>query len=292
MVVSLSIIFGVVAAVFHSVKNLSIKHVVGRTDAWLVVFASRIVGVGLFLVVILGTGSFLVPGEHLFWLATGVAAVLRIVENYFIARALAVSDISIVSPLLAFIPVASVPPAVLILGEVPTLLAGVGIVLVSLGAYLLNVEQQGVMASVTALWNDQGARYILVAVILFSAVPAIDKVALSYAGPLHYTFFLLTVMSGLLLVVLEGRKQSWRASAQRSWRGLALVGAATGLMLLAIMFGYQTAHVSYIQAFKRVSVVLSILVGWVLFEEDGYLPARLLGGVIMVMGAVLITVGM
>jgi uncharacterized membrane protein len=68
-----------------------------------------------------------------------------------------------------------------------------------------------------------------------------------------------------------------------------LIGFLYALMLACQYYAYTLAQASYVIAVKRTSLLFSILLGGIFFKEIN-IRERLLGGVVMLIGVILITV--
>ena len=72
------------------------------------------------------------------------------------------------------------------------------------------------------------------------------------------------------------------------WKYLVLLGIANAFALIANMAAIQLTLVPYLIAIKRLSVFMTLFVGFVIFKEKGC-RERSVGALLMVLGAVLIS---
>lgn len=79
------------------------------------------------------------------------------------------------------------------------------------------------------------------------------------------------------------------AIGRRSWVFLVLSGLCTGLSWLCYFRALSLGPVSGVAPIDKMSVVLVIVAGWVLFGES-LTPAKVVGGVLITAGAVVIAV--
>jgi drug/metabolite transporter (DMT)-like permease len=245
------------------------------------------------------------PVEPGFWPAWGMNVVVNLGAWYLFFSALRSGDLGITYPLLALTPVFVVPVEWTLLGEAPAPVGLIGIALVVLGVYLLNIQtiRSGAFAPVAALARDPSARKALAVALLWSVGGTLDRVAVLTSSPAFYAFMLSAgLAAGFLPMVLvarqdaagrEGGRQDGRVGT--AVRTLSAAGPAALLVhgfLVAAMLTLQMEALtlqlaSYVLSIKRTGAVLAVLIGYVAFREQG-LGARLLGTLVAVAGAVLL----
>jgi uncharacterized membrane protein len=127
----------------------------------------------------------------------------------------------------------------------------------------------------------------MVVLLLIGFSPSIDKIGLSYSTPLIWVFSTHLGMS----VVLGGRvylkDPNWTTKAQSNVRPLLIIGVLNSILWLVQIYAYEIFYVSYVQAIKRVSILLSIVAGYFFFDET-HIKNRLLGGTIILSGVICI----
>jgi len=194
---------------------------------------------------------------------------------------------------MAFVPVMTVLPAWILLQEVPSVLAGGGIVLVSVGAYVLGVQstEDGILAPVKNLTTDRGAQYIAVMLVLVGVIPSIDKIGLQNSSPLFWVLATHLGMS-LTLGAIAFTQSRTTAKADFSNNKIVLVtlGVVNAILWIAQINAYAVFPVAYVQAIKRGGIVLSIFAGYYIFDEK-HIQERLVGGTIIIIGIVAVIFG-
>ncbi len=240
--------------------------------------------------------------DDIFLLALLGSAVLNGIATLLSTVALAKADASLVSPLLTFNPAFTLLLAWPALGEVPGLRQTIGVAVVLLGAYVLDVEEArtGVLAPLHVLVERPGTLLALIASALWGVTTVLEKLAIEHVTPPSGP--LVALLGTALLVVLLTPGAFWSAkqtdaSASRgTWGGLR--SRAGTFMVAAViagvapLFGFTAIAVGlvgYVTALFKLSAVLTIL--WAkLFLGEGKVRQRLLGAVVMVAGGILIAV--
>ena len=262
----------------------------------------------------------LTPGPG-FLPALAISGGINAVTTPLIVWALKRSDLSLMAPLTSLTPLFMIPVALVVLGEAPSVAGGVGVAVIVVGAYLLNVSDRdaGPMAPLAALARDPGARAMLLVAFLYSISGTYDKVGTQASSPLAWAAAVQGVVA-LILAPLAIRR--WRkrrvarrdtgqgngqaapvsrdpadgaASAALGWlpgpgTAVLVAGVVTAIAAAAQMTAITLTLVAYVIAVKRTSTLFSVLLGHSLFREEG-IGERLLGAAVMVAGFVLVTLG-
>ncbi|HEY2737111.1 MAG TPA: DMT family transporter [Thermoanaerobaculia bacterium] len=200
------------------------------------------------------------------------SVVLNIAANLGYIAALRKTALSVTIPLLSLTPAFTALLAVPLLGERPTVVQGLGILMVVAGAIWLNLsgtagrspsgEPRSWRPEVGALWM------VAVAIFWALAIP-LDKLSLERAsGPFHG----LVLNAGVALGTLAGLAAQGRLrelAEVRTVRGpfaasLVVSAAALGLQLIAM----QHLWVGLVETLKRgIGNLLAVLLGRLLFAE-------------------------
>lgn len=101
------------------------------------------------------------------------------------------------------------------------------------------------------------------------------------------------IILALTLFVLSNRKErsEWKRIRQSNWLSAALTGLViSGGYLLVLIAMAQAKDVSYVTAFRQVSIPMGALLGILVLKESGNLP-KLLGIGIIILGLVLVSLG-
>jgi drug/metabolite transporter (DMT)-like permease len=227
-----------------------------------------------------------VPTETLYILAAELP--FEILGYYLFLSALRMAPLSLTLPLLAFTPVFAVVTSALIVGEWITLRGGLGISLVTVGAYLLNANlaRQNLLKPLRALWTNHGSRRMLIVAFVWSLTTSIGKKGILIYGAIPYGFLVLwsiIVVFGLTNVV---RVRRGYAEYLFTGKWIRLFFAAGTIMAAAEVTHFVSlslAPVAYMISVKRLSLVFGVILGWFFFKEED-IRYRLVGASIMVSG--------
>lgn len=229
---------------------------------------------------------FTLPVGVLGWLAAG--GVLAATMASLVARASARGDISVVGPMLALSPAFAIVPDWLASGALPSALGWLGLLLAVGGTASVSRGAPANGGWRRFLMRDDALAALGAAVIL-GVQSAIDRYCARLAGVPSYLLALhavtALVVAGLVLVRWP---RHLAATLARRELGTVLGNGllhATGSALLITAF--TLAPAAYVSATRRLSSVVSVVLGRALFDEPGFGP-RLAGAVLACAGTALL----
>jgi drug/metabolite transporter (DMT)-like permease len=248
-----------------------------------------------------------------FWINMGIAAMLAVAGNVILVYALRQSDLSVLGPVNAYKAVLSLGLGVLLLGEMPTALGTAGIFLVLAGSYFV-IEQPPDRPHGYALvhfFRDRGIRLRLAALVLSATEAVFLKRAILDASPaLTFVFWSilgLPVAAAAVVFLSRARRKSPSPPLPAGLLSTVLpsptltnlmlfaqqmpiylwLALTTGLMQAATLFTFGQLQLGYSLALFQLSSLISVFLGYRYFAERN-IRRRLIGSVIMVIGAVLL----
>ena len=228
-----------------------------------------------------------------FWLWVGSIVPVEILAMLIYNRAVRDYPLSQTLPYMAFTPVFVIATGFLLLGEAVSTQGLTGILLVVVGAWLLNFRQASVKAwrswlrPLLHIFQQPGSLMMLGVALLYSFTAVGGKGAMQYMPPELFGPFYFVVL-GLVMIPLLGLVRP--ASLLSVWRKpLPVLGTAAlmGLMLVSHFIALNQVEVAYMIAVKRTSLLFGILYGAFLFKEPG-LGGHLFAGAVMLGGVALI----
>ena len=212
------------------------------------------------------------------------------------------ADASLVSPLLTFNPAFTLLIAWLTLAEVPGVHQTIGVAVVLIGAYLLEVEEarSGLLAPLRALFRRPGVLLAVIASALWGMTTVLEKLAIEHMTPPSGPVVALLGTLLLVLLLTPGALRSSgdeaRPSQQNGRKGVCTHprALATAVLIAGIapLFGFTAIAlglVGYVTTLFKLSAVLTIPWAW-LFLGEGQIRSRLLGASVMLVGGALVAV--
>ena len=275
-----------------AIRNIITKKLVFRTDRWVILY-SKYLFVSLFtMLLIFMTGiPEIKPG---FYSYVFIASVIDVVAAWFYLNAIASSQLAKTFPLIAFTPIFAIGTSFIVLGEKPSLTGLSGILLIVCGAYLLRSEsiKTGLLEPVKLLFKEKGPRQMLIAAFLFSFLAVFFKKAILSSSP-FFAFGATQLLSALLLTLFFLKKRNLRDLLRKTtdnFRLLFIAGIIAFLAGLTLFAAFQLGLAAYVVSVKRISILLTIILGYIFFNEDHFIRSLIIGS-IMLLGILLISLG-
>jgi len=270
--------------------DLSRKLLAGKIRPKPLVVLLTVTAVPFFLVWMLVDG---VPQVQTSYWAPALGSVaLNVGANLAFFVALRSGALSVAIPLLSLTPVFTTLLAIPLLGQQPTVLQGVGILLAVAGAFVISLPEDGPLspASVWQAWqSDRSALWMVLVALCWSFATPLDKMAMDRAsGPLHGLVLNAGVGGVVALVLVAQRRLGELRDARKAplllLFSLLVSVLALGLQLIAI----QKVWVSLVETLKRgIENGLAVVLGALVFREA--ITARKLMAVgLMVVGVALV----
>jgi drug/metabolite transporter (DMT)-like permease len=223
------------------------------------------------------------------YLAPGLGStILQLAANVLFVQAVRVSPLSLSVPFLSLTPVFTTLVAVPLLDEHASPVQWMGILLVVLGALVLNARQG--ISLLRALWSERGSVLMIGVAAIWSVTAALDKLALEHATVAAHGM-VQTAGMGVLVVAwmaVTGRAGRLRTAWPPDRAQVAAVAFATGALALQLV-AFRLLLVGLVETLKRgVGVIASVVIGRAAFEEPITLP-KVAAMVLMAAGSVLVS---
>ncbi len=229
--------------------------------------------------------------ETSFWLSLALCSLLESLSMYWYFKAISLSDVSLIIPLKMFTPAFLIITSLFMLHEIPPIAGIFGILLTMLGSYILYLPRvhEGYFAPFYSLCNDRGARYMLGTSLIVSFTNPVYKIGIEFSSPLLWGFSLnasrLVILSCFAYFFYR-RKFAFSELKNRIPLLILVAGITAGELLLHLT-ALNYTFVSYVVSIKRISVLISVAGGVILFKERG-LRERTASSLLMFIGLIII----
>ena len=299
---STAVLLVLLSCLTHALWNLLSKRS-SNTPAFFLV--ANLFTLGLLPVfVALGGVDLLRAAPPALWIVLAVTGASQAAYFTFLALAYRHGDISVVYPLARSFPIFVVLIAGFGLGQWPSPIAWVGIVLVAAGCFALPLERlERARISLRSYANAAGL-WALLAALGSSGYTVADDIGMdlvvgqealgSPTGPVAALLYgYLEWVSTSIFLLLAVLALGGRGEVGRVWRqerGPALlVGLMTFGTYLLILWAYSLSEkVAYVAALRQLSIVVGVLLGISLLREPGGL-LRVGASAVIVSGLVLVS---
>ena len=277
-----------ISAVAHATWNFLTKRTITQElFIWSMIISISIALIPLAIILLIGD-PIVSPG---WWFILGTV-ILHAIYFVLLARSYTYADLSLVYPIARGIGPALVPIlSVLVLNEVVTSLAIVGIITIIVGIFI--VYWWGQVAKIIRdpfmFLRDTGIRYAVLTGLVNSVQSIWDKVGVRYVNPFLY-MYLLALGSAIVLAPYMLRFHGIKAIRIEWRRNLKIIPIAGLLMFLAyslVLLALQFTQVSYIIPAREVGIVIGVVLGSILLKEP-FGKGRIIGSCFIALGVTLI----
>ena len=281
--------YSVLAAFFSATATALSKKAVEENDIYTVAWIRY--GYTLPFLLCFMVFTEIPPLDSTFFLVNAAIIPLEVLAVILYTKAIKYSPLSLTLPFLSLTPVFLIGTSFVMLGERPDKSGTAGILLVVLGAYLLNVHttREGVLGPIRAILEEDGSVLTITAAFLFSITTNLGKIAILHSSAIFFAVFYPTLLAlaffPLFMLTSGG---SLRAAFSNPIL-FASIGITNVLMFITHNLAVQLIEVPYMMSVKRTSLIFGVLYGGLLFRET-HLRERLVGGMVMLIGVGLITI--
>jgi len=227
--------------------------------------------------------------DNVFFIVTFVLIPLDIIALLLYIKAISISPLSLTLPFLSLTPVFLIGTSYIILGESPDKTGLMGIILVVIGAYLLNVHtiKRGILEPLKAVGKEKGSVLMIIVAFIFSITSNFGKVAVQHSSPIFFSVFYSALLSAFLFLIVSFKTKRVLSKIVSQPLLFLFIGIVMAIMIITHLKAISLVEVSYMISVKRLSLIIGVIYGAVFFKETN-IKERLLGSTVMVMGVVLI----
>ncbi len=225
------------------------------------------------------------------WVAALVPLELLAMGLYLLA--IRDSPLAHTLPYLAFTPVMTSLTGAMVLGETITGAGFAGVLLVMVGAYVLNLEHarhgagMAWLAPLRAIYSERGSRLMLAVAALYSMTSVMGKAALQYMPPQIFGPFYWSFVGVVCVLIFAARSPRALGVLWRRPRWHLAVGVLMALMVMTHFLALERVEVAYMLSVKRTSLLFGIVYGALFFGER-HLRRHFLAGTLMCAGVAVI----
>lgn len=285
----LSIGLILLSAVLHAIRDFYVKKALDtEVFIWWYQVAALVLYLPFFLYFWSIEGALHPTG--IFWALISGGAVFFYL--FAMGKAYGSGDLSHVYPIIRSKPALVLIFAVLFLHEQVSFVGILGIFTVTLGIYMINLKRlhlQDFLAPLQGLLTEPATKFAFLGMLAGVAYSLADKIGIAYIHPLLFVYLINIFGTGLFTPYILSQKSKhallteWNQNKQYIvFDGIILLGGYI-LVLIALMM----ENVSYVVAFRQISIVFAVLLGGHLLKEKHF-SIRLLASIIIFSGCVLI----
>ena len=279
------------SAFFQVLRNMSMKHLGHTLDDTINVWGRFTFILPFLAIFVIWHGvPPLKPG---FWLYIALFGITQAVATLSLSRALNLSDISIVTALWKVSLLVLVVVAFITIGETPSALGILGILVSLAGVYLLNIQKSRISlwAPIRELFIDRGLRFTLYAALFYAPSVVLIKQAIVTSDP-YFSNLMAYLAASLVMVPLVLLRSSQHVrQIPKNWMAFVSMGLFACLSSICHSLAFQLTLTSYVEAVKQTEILFALIIGAMVFHEQARVRLILPGSLTMLFGIVLLKLG-
>ena len=278
--------FSLLTAFSLSTADTLSKRALKETNEYVIVWVREGYAIPFIFIALLFTP--IPPLDKEFWISVAVLVPLEIIALILYVKALNLSPLSLTVPFMALSPVFILFIAYFTLNEEPTPLGIAGVLLITLGAYLLNAgaSRYGILGPFKAIWKEKGSILMIIVSLIYGVTSTLGKVAVEHSSPVFFGFFYPLILASVLTVFVAWKGRLKEVISRPST--FIPIGFFTSIMMVSHFIAISLVDVAYMISVKRMSLLFSVIYGKLIFKEEK-IKERLFACAIMILGVVLIT---
>jgi drug/metabolite transporter (DMT)-like permease len=226
-----------------------------------------------------------------FWAVLAGSAIIWVLADLLEAKALQTMPVSVLLPITSLGVVASGIVAWAVLGETPTALGLLGVLLILVGIYLIELKVFDVkefFLPFKLLFSRKGTCLVLLTLPMYGLNGTLDKMGVVHSGSaLYYMILNHLVAMGFFSLLFYKRLYRERSQIIKHRWSLALLGTLN--VVFAIMFGYlyKSMDVLYVVALSQLTILFNAIGGHFILKEEEF-GQRFAAAIFVVLGTILL----
>jgi drug/metabolite transporter (DMT)-like permease len=288
------IALALIAAFASAGTSLLLKRAVGLAGVVVSTVAFRMVGGVLLAIASMLAGPWPATTPT-FWRAFAVVIPNEVGGMLCLSAALSVGDVSVVQPIMGFIPLLTMIGGALLFGEHPSALAMLGIVLVVLGLYFVGLRKgHSALEPIRAFTNSRASWIALLATLFWTVTSLTHKVGIAEVGPMPWATALTLGSAVALAVALpfvaRSRDGVGMPREPGSWTWfVVLAGISFAVQQFGLHNALRRSQAGYVMAVVSTSILIATVIGVLVLREQGG-SHRITGAMLVSSGVALIAV--
>lgn len=264
------ILWALLSALFAATRRTQEKQLTHYLNHFTIAFVVQLLSLPIIFLALKLHGDFINP-LHLglsFWLPLAIVCIGFYPLNAFLyLQAIKHSELSKVLPIQSLWPVFSLVPAWLTLGEIPTIISTIGILLTVLGVYVLGMKNNVLHHPLQPFREEKGSRYMLFAVMLVTFAGVLDKIAINASNAVYYSFISTTGAVLVLFTTLCIYKIDEFSLLKKNIKILGIIGTLQGSSYTTYLLALSAGPIAYVAAIRSSNVLIGSLLGIVVLKE-------------------------
>ena len=228
--------------------------------------------------------------DSVFFVVAFLSLPLDIIAVLLYMEAIRLSPLSLTLPFLSLTPVFLIGTSYILLGEKIDKSGFIGIILVVIGAYLLNIHTVscGLLEPFKVIAKEKGSVLMIIVAFMFSLGACLGKIAVQHSDPMFFSVTYSLLLSLILFLIISFKTKHFFSKAIARPVPFLLIGMLMAIMMITHLKAVNLVEVSYMISVKRLSILFGVIYGVIFFKETN-IKERFLGASVMISGIIMIS---
>ena len=271
--------FAIISGIFVSLREMYIKKFIKQSPE-MISFTTRFYGSIIFIIIAF-QGNIRISDIPVFIGITALTVVITAVATLNRLRLIKAEELSLTTPWLGCIPMFVVLWSAFIYKELPGLPALLGILLVCIGAFTINLQKGRIEIKRASLW-------MLAVAVMFGLTTSVDRLAIGASSAITYSL-IWTLSSAILMYVVAKSKTKKVIIYDRHLliQAVLWVGEFLFQMLAVQNLSHVSSGQTYVKTLTMLNIVITTIFSGIIFGEKER-TKRVISAVLIFVGAVIV----
>lgn len=277
--IDLWILFAFLSGVFVSLREMYIKRYIKQSPE-IISFTTRFYGSIIFIILAF-QGNINITDIPVFIGITAITVVITAFATLIRLRMIKTEELSLTTPWLGAVPMFVALWSMVLYREVPTAPALIGILLVCIGAFTINLQGGRIEIRKASLW-------MLLTALLLGFTTSLDKLAIGASSAITYSL-IWTISSAVFMYGIAKTKSSRVLSFDKHliMQAVLWVGEFLFQMLAVQNISSVASGQTYVKTLTMLNIVITTVISSLIFREEDR-RKRIFSACLIFIGAVLV----
>ncbi len=224
------------------------------------------------------------------WTALLISAGLHFPVTFLLYYGMKKTDLTVMGGLIALAPVSVLFGEWIINKDVPNGLGLGGVVVATIGAYVLKAEKfkDGPLQPFKVLFSDPGARLGLIMLTIFAVAVPCQRRAIQLSNPAFALLFEMGCVAFVVTILALVKNHDWPKEIKENYQLLAKTGVVWAIGVVCMYVALQNTLGSFVHTMRALSVFFLLLIAARSLKENWKKP--LPGLIVISIGVTMIAI--
>lgn len=280
------IILAFTSAIFNALGSVVAKKYITTLDEYALIWGKYLFSIPLLVLALASVG--IPKADYVFWSMIAILMPLEIMLALAFMKSYKITPISKVAPFSSFTPLFISLTALPLLGERLSMIHVVALGLLSLGAYIMSLENRNsILAPLNYIRNEKGILYTLFGCLLIGFTVPLGKIAIIHSSTEFFSAIYFVVFVIAFFPIFAHKSQAGIAKIRKNIWPMIVIGFSSSMFFLCGWSAAKYGQVALVNALGSTGSLFTVILAGAYLKENG-ITRRLVASLVMFSGAFLI----